>query len=96
MESKSAPISVNDLTLGSKRLASAKTKEGPHSLGYDLDIAKQYAEMFDKYGGDVGKIFDKLNENARKAIKYPPKDAEEFGMKYAQGFYSCLTSEAKE
>lgn len=96
MESKGAPISANDLTLGSKRLAAAKTKEGSDSLNYDVDVAKQYAEMYDKFGGDVEKIFDELSENPRKAIKYPPNDAEEFGMKYAQGFYSCLTSEAKD
>ena len=29
-----------------------------------------------------------LDENPRKALKYPPVDAAEFGKKYAQGFYT--------
>lgn len=37
--------------------------------------------------------WQELDENPRKALKHPPSSAEEFGKKYAQGFYTM--AEAK-
>ena len=93
MESK---ISAADLSLGSKRLAQTKTKERADSLDYDQGIAERYTKMYEQFNGDLDQLFDELNENPRKAKKYPPSDAHEFGIKYAQGFYACLESEGKE
>lgn len=33
-------------------------------------------------------VEQELDENPRKVLKYPPTSAEEFGMRYAQGFYT--------
>lgn len=44
--------------------------------------------LYEKHDADLRAIFKELNENPRKALKYPPTSAEEFGMRYAQGFYT--------
>ena len=95
MESKGIGFSASDLAKGSKNLATAKTQECSDSLTYDKGVAEQYTKLFDEFDGDVDKLFDHLNENPRKAKKYPPKDAREFGIKYSQGFYTCVEADAK-
>ena len=62
------------------------------ALDCDKGIADALAALYEKKGGDYEAIFAELGENPRKVRKYPPKDAEEFGRKYAQGFYECLDS----
>jgi hypothetical protein len=37
-----------------------------------------YVNLYNKFGGDLDRIFDEIGENPGKAKKYPPKSAEEF------------------
>lgn len=52
-------------------------------LGFSL---YHYCPCLYLYDGRA--IFEELNENPSKALKHPPKDADDFGKKYAQGFYA--------
>jgi len=40
-------------------------------------------------------VFDELGENPRKALKYPPRDAEDFATRYYEGRYTTLESDSK-
>lgn len=46
------------------------------------------AKLYEKHDADLRAIFKELDENPRKVLKYPPTSAEEFGRRYAQGFYT--------
>eukprot|EP00953_Heterococcus_sp_UTEX-ZZ885_P017775 9947-Heterococcus_DN1.PRE.4 len=52
--------------------------------------------LYEKHGGNIHAIFESLNENPRKALKYPPKAGAEFARKYLEGGYSCLDADAKD
>ena len=79
-----------DLSQGAKKLKETKGAGESDALDYDKGTADAFAALYEKKGGDYEAIFAELGENPRKVKKYPPKDAEEFGRKYAQGFYECL------
>lgn len=95
MEAKrSAAVSESELNKASKGLHATKgTREHSDSLEYDPRVADKLAALYDKFDGDIKAIFEELDENPRKALKYPPESAAEFGKKYAQGFYTM--AEAK-
>lgn len=89
MEAKhSVAISASDLATTTKSLKAAKSREHSDSLDYDPEVADRLAALYEKHDGDVRAIFEELDESPRKAIKYPPSCAAEFGKKYAQGFYT--------
>jgi hypothetical protein len=86
-------INDGDLAAGAKQLQEAKggSKDVEADLlDYDRDVAAAMASLYNKYDGDVDRIFDEAGENTYKVKKYPPSSAEEFGRKYAQGFYEVL------
>ena len=58
-------------------------------------VADAMASMFTEMDGDIDRIFETLGENPYKAKKYPPADAEEFGRKYAAGFYEYIGDKAE-
>ncbi|RLN72629.1 hypothetical protein BBJ28_00014440 [Nothophytophthora sp. Chile5] len=101
MEAKgAATVSVSELSKTSKELRATKgTREHADSLEYDPRVADKLATLYDQLEGDLKAIFEveldtqELDENPRKALKYPPESAAEFGKKYAQGFYTM--AEAK-
>ena len=43
------------------------------------------SKLYDDMEGDVEQIFGALGENPGKAIKYPPKDGDEFAQKVPLG-----------
>ena len=89
---------MDDMALraGAKGLNETKGASTQDSLKYDKDTAAAFAKLYTDNDGDTTKIFEKLGENPYKVNKYPPNDAEEFGRKYAQGFYEYLgKAEAK-
>ncbi|KAJ8546936.1 hypothetical protein ON010_g11299 [Phytophthora cinnamomi] len=100
MEAKrGAAVSESELNKASKELHATKgTREHSDSLEYDPVVAEKLEALYEKFDGDVKAIFEvgdteELDENPRKALKYPPTSAAEFGKKYAQGFYTM--AEAK-
>ncbi|KAG6623767.1 uncharacterized protein IUM83_02166 [Phytophthora cinnamomi] len=95
MEAKrGAAVSESELNKASKELHATKgTREHSDSLDYDPVVAEKLEALYEKFDGDVKAIFEELDENPRKALKYPPISAAEFGKKYAQGFYTM--AEAK-
>ncbi|ETV78572.1 hypothetical protein H257_08075 [Aphanomyces astaci] len=90
MESKgtSAVVDASALSKSVGNLKAAKCHDRPDALAYDRDVAKQYAALYTKHDGNLHDIFKELDESPRKALKHPPEDSDEFGIKYAQGFYS--------
>ncbi|OQR84547.1 hypothetical protein ACHHYP_13258 [Achlya hypogyna] len=96
MDSKhSAPFSDSELSKSSHHLKATKANPRHDSLEYDVVLAERLAvangmaaALYTKHHGDLRDIFEELNENPRKALKHPPSDAEDFGVKYAQGFYT--------
>ena len=91
-----AKLSADLLSQGSKQLTPTKvTDHSASSFDYDKNIAERYTKMYEQFDGNMDQIFDELNENPRKAKKYPPASATEFGIKYAQGFYTTIESESK-
>ena len=59
--------------------------------------------LYDKHRGDMQALFDELKESPRKALKYPPKDAQDFAERYMAGALSdyatsgaAATSEANQ
>jgi hypothetical protein len=54
----------------------------------DWGSTEYAAALYKKRDGDVRAVFEDLAESPRKALKYPPANAAEFGKKYAQGFYT--------
>uniref|UniRef100_K3X9A7 Uncharacterized protein n=1 Tax=Globisporangium ultimum (strain ATCC 200006 / CBS 805.95 / DAOM BR144) TaxID=431595 RepID=K3X9A7_GLOUD len=96
MEAKSSHVAVSESELSKsvKNLKATKGREHSDSLEYDSQIADKLAKLYEKHDADLRAIFKELDENPRKALKYPPCDAAEFGKKYAQGFYTY--AEAKE
>jgi hypothetical protein len=89
-EDEVRPMDAGDLASQAKHLNETKGASETDALNYDKGTADAFAVMYEKNNGDYEAIFEQLGENARKVKKYPPKDAEEFGRKYAQGFYECL------
>merc|ERR1740130_1196499 len=57
-------------------------------------MAKALSALYTKHGGDIKAVFEVLGENPGKALKYPPADADTFGAKYVQGFYTYLENAA--
>lgn len=51
-------------------------------------------ELYEKYDGDMRKIFDSLGESPRKALKHPPKDKRDFALKYYDGAYQDVIAPA--
>ncbi|TMW61289.1 hypothetical protein Poli38472_013752 [Pythium oligandrum] len=89
MESKhSTAVSEAELSKSSKSLKATKAREHTDSLEYDPALADRLAALYDKHDGDLRAIFESIDESPRKALKYPPSNATEFGKKYAQGFYT--------
>ncbi|OQR90364.1 hypothetical protein THRCLA_22559 [Thraustotheca clavata] len=90
MESKhsGAPFSEGELAKSSHNLKTSKANPRHDSLEYDPTVATRLAKMYEKHSGDLKEIFQELDENPRKALKHPPADAKDFGVKYAQGFYT--------
>lgn len=85
---------LDQVESGSKLDAVKTTQQD--ALVYDKDTANAFAAMYTKNNGDTDAIFEQLGEDPYKVKKYPPKDAEEFGRKYAQGFYEYIgKAEAK-
>ncbi|DAZ99549.1 TPA: hypothetical protein N0F65_005421 [Lagenidium giganteum] len=84
----SAPVSDAELCKGSKGLKATKAREHSDSLEYDPQVADKLAALYTKHDGDIKAIFEDLDENPKKALKYPPSSSKEFGRKYAQGFYT--------
>ncbi|KAF0683854.1 Aste57867_24129 [Aphanomyces stellatus] len=78
----------SELAKTSGHLKHTKSNPRPDALDYDRDVADQYAALYDKHHGNLHEIFDALDENPRKALKHPPADATDFGIRYAQGFYT--------
>ncbi|KAJ0393182.1 hypothetical protein P43SY_000569 [Pythium insidiosum] len=81
-------VSEAALAKSSKALKATKAREHADSLDYDAAVADRLAALYDKLDGDLRAIFEELDESPRKALKYPPSSAAEFGKKYAQGFYT--------
>ncbi|KDO18284.1 hypothetical protein SPRG_16322 [Saprolegnia parasitica CBS 223.65] len=88
MESKHALVSDGELLKSSNSLKATKANPRHDSLEYDPAVAERLAATYKKHGGDLKDIFEELDENPRKALKHPPSDANDFGVKYAQGFYT--------
>ena len=53
-------------------------------------MRQRLEKLYTDCAGDVKKIFDKLQEDPGKALKYPPADAAEFARKYLAGGFSYL------
>ncbi|KAF1336878.1 hypothetical protein FI667_g67, partial [Globisporangium splendens] len=94
MEAKSSHVVVSESEL-SKSVKNLKTTKGrEHSDSDSLEYDSQIADKLDKCHDltlppcSCDDSEQELDENPRKALKYPPCDAAEFGKKYAQGFYT--------
>jgi hypothetical protein len=74
-----------------KNSAAAEAPASPSKNSGDPMIAALEA-LYEKHGGDLGAIFEVLGEDPKKAIKYPPKDANEFATKYLSGAYTYYTA----
>ena len=91
-------ISEEEIQRGLKSLNDVDVAE---DKGLSSPIAKDEKTVFNledlytKYNGDIQAIFDELGESARKALKYPPKDAAEFASKYYEGYYDDLKAKLK-
>ncbi|ETW05315.1 hypothetical protein H310_04267 [Aphanomyces invadans] len=90
MESKGTRAVVDEsaLSKSAAHLKAAKSVDRPDSLSYDRDVAQQYAALYVKHDGNLRDLFEELDESPRKALKHPPDDAHDFGIKYAQGYYT--------
>mmetsp|Transcript_48703 Transcript_48703/g.62512 ORF Transcript_48703/g.62512 Transcript_48703/m.62512 type:complete len:102 (+) Transcript_48703:60-365(+) len=91
MEAKGGPaFNLSDIQSGAKDLRTveepAKKAEGKNDE--DDTTLQVYIDLYEKYNGDLVKIFDELSENPGKAIKYPPKNAQDFAQKYYQGAFT--------
>ena len=94
-EAKPTPFAAGDLAKAAKGLTESKGAEAGDGLQYDKQVADAMASMFTEMDGDVDRIFETLGENPYKVKKYPPADAEEFGRKYATGFYEYIGDKAE-
>ena len=90
-----AGIGAKELSQGAKALNESKAARAADALDYDEQVANAMSSMYKEFDGDIDKLFERLDENPYKAKKYPPTDAEEFGRKYAQGFYEYIGAEGK-
>ncbi|KAG9407657.1 hypothetical protein AC1031_002376 [Aphanomyces cochlioides] len=89
MESKGvAVVDASALCKTSGNLKASKSNPRPDALDYDRDVAERLEALYEKHRGDLRDVFEELDENPRKALKHPPADATDFGIKYAQGFYT--------
>jgi hypothetical protein len=67
-----------------------------HESGPSASDMAPIEALYEKHSGNIHAIFESLNENPRKALKYPPKSGAEFARKYLEGGYSCLDADAKD
>jgi len=61
----------------------------------NAEMRKFLEDLYDKHEGSIESIFEELNENPGKAIKYPPADKSVFATKYQAGFYTYVGSRAE-
>mmetsp|Transcript_2399 Transcript_2399/g.5220 ORF Transcript_2399/g.5220 Transcript_2399/m.5220 type:complete len:107 (+) Transcript_2399:58-378(+) len=96
METKGAPaFNLADLRAGAKKLHSVEESSGDKKAqgktvadeGEEA-VLKAYIDLYNKFGGDIDRIFDELGENPGKAKKYPPKSAEDFATRYYAGGFT--------
>ena len=79
------------LKAGAKGLSKAPPKQ--QSKGQEdgnEEQIKMFTDLYNKHDGDIRKIFDSLNENPRKCLKYPPKDDVHFAEQYVKGMYTYI------
>ena len=80
--------SLNDVNIAEDKGVSPKIEKDEKTV-FSLE------DIYLKHNGDIQAIFDELGESARKALKYPPKDASEFAAKYYEGYYDDIKATLK-
>eukprot|EP00614_Pseudopedinella_elastica_P024167 CAMPEP_0172622542 /NCGR_PEP_ID=MMETSP1068-20121228/121213_1 /TAXON_ID=35684 /ORGANISM="Pseudopedinella elastica, Strain CCMP716" /LENGTH=235 /DNA_ID=CAMNT_0013430727 /DNA_START=28 /DNA_END=735 /DNA_ORIENTATION=- len=56
------------------------------------DFVTPLVDLYNKHSGDLVKMFEELEEDPGKALKYPPSSAEDFAAKYVVGKYTYVSN----
>eukprot|EP01040_Poterioochromonas_malhamensis_P002911 gene2911-3096_t len=88
-------FSLNDLQKGAKSLNATETTSHGSKDTSDVEARRALEDLYEKYDGDLDRIFDELRADPSKAKKphHRPKDAREFAVKYLEGYYSLVKDE---